>query len=449
MKISVFGLGRLGLVTAACFATRGHTVFGIDTDLRRTRSARNGEPLFFEPNLKRYLTRAIRKGFLTVIQDDSLSPGSDLAMITVGSPAQKDGSINLTYLKQAAKTIGRSLRTANAYQLVVVRSTVTPGTTRNVVKPILEKESAKEAGRQFGLCSNPEFLREGNAINDILHPDRIIIGSEFAEDAKRLGTFYKRFYRNNSPPILATTHENAELIKYASNAFLATKVSFVNCIANIAERIPGADVSVVASGIGMDPRIGSQYLKAGLGWSGSCLPKDVSALQRFSSTLGYKAELIEATAKTNHMQFRRAVQFAKSALVSLRGKRVAVLGLAFKPNTDDVRSAISIQVVRALLKQRARIVAYDPAAMESTRTLFKNRIEYASDAIDCIRGADCAIIVTEWNEFKSILPHIFIKQMRHPIVIDGRRIYDPERFTQTGVRFLAIGLGPVRAGGQL
>jgi len=441
-RISVFGLGPVGLITAVCFARKGHQVVGIDPDLDRLERIRRAEPPFLEPKLKEYLVETIRSGRFSTVDNTSADSECDLAYVTVGTPSREDGGIDLTYVKNAAAAIGRSLRQTTHYQLVVVKSTVTPGTGRAVVKPILERESGKTAGKDFGLCSNPEFLREGNAVHDAEFPDRIVIGTEDMEVAARLESFYKEFHGESMPPVVRTTHENAELIKYANNAFLAAKVSFINTIANIAERTPNADIQTIARGIGLDERIGSRFLNAGLGWGGSCFPKDLNALARYSRTLGYSPELVEAVITTNEKQKLRAVQLAKEALGSLTGKRIAILGLAFKPDTDDIREAVSVPLIQALLAEGASVVAYDPAAINNARSILGDKVSYAPDSLGCLKDADCCIIVTEWDEFKTITPDQFLEMMRHPVVIDGRRIYDADIYPKAEIRFSAIGLGP-------
>lgn len=440
-RISVFGLGRVGLVTAACFAKKGYAVIGIDPDKQRLEQVRAARTPFFEPGLADYLKEVVNSGILTVSQDPSLSARSDLTYMTTGTPCNRDGSIDLRYIKNAATAIGRSLRNIEHHQTIVIKSTVTPGTARNVVRKILERESGKTSGEHFSLCSNPEFLREGSAIHDTESPDRIVIGSDHPEAAEKLENFYKEFHGRNMPPVIRTTHENAELIKYANNAFLAARVSLINCIASIAERIPGADIQTIAAGVGMDQRIGPLFLKAGLGWGGSCLPKDLRALIAHSKTLGYAPELIEAVVRTNRQQSRKALQFAKQALRSLKGKRIAVLGLAFKAETDDMRQAVSIPIIRSLLREGAAVIAYDPAAMGNARAIFGNTIRYASDPVECIDQCDCCILLTEWKEFNTISPEKFIERMRRPVVIDGRRIYDARDFSRRPILFHAIGLG--------
>jgi UDPglucose 6-dehydrogenase len=427
-------------VTAACFARKGYTVIGIDRDVDRLEQIRKAKLPFFEPGLEDYLHEASTKDTLLTTEDASENARADLAFITVGTPSRLGGRINLGYVKKAASAIGRSLIERDSHQLVVIKSTVTPDTARRIVIPSIEKASGKQEGVGFDVCSNPEFLREGNAIHDTEYPDRIVIGSKIRSVADRLEKFYCEFHGTNLPPVISTTHENAALIKYASNAFLATKISFINCVGNIAEHIPTGDVSVIAKGVGLDHRIGPDFLSAGLGWGGSCFPKDVDALMELSNRLGYRPVLLEATASTNRKQWRKVIRLATHVLGSLDGKRIAVLGLAFKPKTDDMRAAVSIPIIEALLAEGATVTAYDPAAMKNARTILGDRIQYARDPIECMTSADCCIVTTEWEDFKNIRPATFIDRMRRPVVIDGRRIYDATVFLRSGVKFLAIGL---------
>lgn len=351
---------------AVCLAKRGYDVVGVDPDPRIIEVLEKGEAPFYEPNLEDYVAWALRNKKLTVTQDPSANSGSDLAYIAVGTPSGPEGMIDLKYVREAAKMIGRSLCDAGRYQLVVVKSTVTPGTARNVVKPTIEQESERTAGKDFSVCSNPEFLREGNAIHDTESPDRIIIGSDDSGAMNKLEIVYRRFHRGKFPPLVKTSFENAELTKYANNEFLATKVSFINSIANIAERVSHADVKSVATGIGLDSHVGAQFLQAGLGWGGACFPKDLNAISSFSKSLGYDPELINAAIETNRKQALRAIQLAKQALGSLVGKHISVLGLAFKPETDDMREAISISVVNGLLAEEGNVRVWDPEAMENS-----------------------------------------------------------------------------------
>ena len=441
-KVSVFGLGRVGLVMAVSLAKHGYQVAGIDVDPNLLRKLSKGEAPFYEPKLKEYLTLTLRTKRLTVTPDYSINSRSDLTYIAVGTPSLKDGSIDISYIEEASRSIGRSLRDTSRHQIVIVKSTVLPGTARNVVKPILERESGKVAGKDFSVCSNPEFLREGNAIHDTEHPDRIIIGSDDPSAIRKLEGVYRAFHGKKFPPIIKTTFENAELTKYANNALLATKLSFINSIAGIAERVPHADVRTVAQGIGLDERIGPKYLNAGLGWGGSCLPKDLAALLNFSRTVERDAALINEVVTTNKRQGEKAARFAREALGSLEGKQIAVLGLAFKPETDDLRDAVSIAVVNSLLTAGAFVTVWDPRAIKQAQGILGDQVKYAADAVNCLEQADCCILVTEWPEFKSLQPKTFLKKMRQPILIDGRRIYDPVEFRKAGIQLYAVGLGP-------
>jgi UDPglucose 6-dehydrogenase len=440
-RISIFGLGYVGLATAVCLTRKGHEVVGIDPDREKVEKIQGGMAPFFEPDLDASLKKAVDQRALTASTGPSLNSQSEIAYITVGTPSNSDGSINLGYVQAAARDIGRSLRNKRGYQLIVIKSTVTPGTARNIVRPAVEKESGRALGTDFGLCSNPEFLREGRAIYDTENPDRIIIGGDNAHALSLLEQFYQEYHKPNIPPIIKTTHENAELIKYANNAFLAAKISFINTIANIAEKTPNANVTTIAKSIGLDERIGPKFLEAGLGYGGSCFPKDLAALIAYSKSRGYGPGLIAATANTNGTQPFKAVQFAKKRLRRLQGKKIAVLGLAFKPNTADMREAVSIPIIKALLSSRAKVTAYDPAAKEQAKKMFRNRIQYASSATGCIKGAELAIVVTEWDEFKQLTGKDFVALMKTPLVYDGRRIFDPNEMKQAGVNYYALGLG--------
>jgi len=439
--ISVFGLGYVGLSTAVCFASRGFRVLGVDTHKERVRSVGAGRPTIYEPGLGKLLAKSIYRGLLSCTADYRRAVTEALAtFIAVGTPNKADGTIDLGSIREASRQIGEVLRGKEQWHLVVIRSTVTPGATSQVVKPIIEDASGKECGTDWGLCMNPEFLREGSAIQDTLRPDRIVIGEHDKRSGDHLENLYKQFHRGDRPPILRMSLTNAEIVKYASNAFLAMKVSYINMIADLCERIPGADVSEVANGIGLDKRIGPLFLKAGLGYGGSCFPKDLKALQGFAQNVGAHLPMVNAIIKVNELQPSKAVELMKRFVDSLKGKRIAILGLSFKPDTDDVREAVSIKVIKALLDDGAEVVAYDPVATRNARRILGGRVAYAQSALECMAGADACIVVTEWEEFKRLRPEDFLKTMKTPVVIDGRRIFDPKNF-QDKVRFAAVGLG--------
>lgn len=439
--ISIIGLGHVGLVNAVCFAHRGYRVIGIETDQNRLRQVRNAEAPFFEPSLPDYLKNAIDRDLLLATDDFSLNAQADCCFIAVETPSKSDGSADLSAIEAVASAVGRSLRDNLKNQLIVILSTVPPGSARNVITPILERESCKLKGKGFNLCSNPELFQQGDAIHDTEYPDRIIIGGD-EPDASRLEQFYGEFCGDRRCVILRTTHENAELIKYANSAFIATKISFINFIADIAERVRFADVRVIAEGIGLDERIGPGALHAGIGWGGPCLPKDTRALTAFSSRCGVESDLIRAVSAVNNAHHYKVIRLAREALGSLKENRIAVLGLAFKSGTDELKDASSIAIIKLLLAEGARVVVYDPKSVTHVRKVLGNEVEYADNAVACIEQSDCCIIVTEWDEFKQIPPETFRRKMRRPIVIDGRGIYKVDAFSQAGIRLLGIGVGP-------
>ena len=444
-RISIVGIGYVGLCTGVGFASKGYTVIAVDKDPERVASINKGIPPFHEPDLEELLQVAIKNGCLRVVLDtEQAITNTDITFITVGTPSNPDGSINLTQIKGSATEIGKALTKKDDYHLVVVKSTVVPGTTENTVKPLLEKHSNKTCGSDFGLCMNPEFLREGSAVHDAQHPDRIVIGESDKKSGDTLQTLYRELHHEESISTVRTNLPTAELIKYANNAFLATKISYINTLANICEKIPGTDIKTVAKGIGLDQRINPRFLKAGLGYGGSCFPKDVKAIIAFSNKLGYKPTMLESIHEVNENQAIKAVEKAKSKLNELNGKTVAILGLAFKPDTDDMREARSIPIINQLLHEGATVTAYDPVANSTAKSIFGNKINYASSALNCLKAADCCILVTEWNEFKQLKPEDFKQHMRQPILIDGRRIYNPTEYSKK-LEFEAIGLGPTQS----
>ncbi|MBM4400725.1 MAG: UDP-glucose/GDP-mannose dehydrogenase family protein, partial [Crenarchaeota archaeon] len=405
-KISVIGVGYVGLCTAVAFASKGYTVTASDVDAEKAAKINQGIPPFHEPALQEKLKATIQNGNLKCLANrtEQAVSETDLTFVAVGTPSKPDGSIDLQYIEAASHDIGKALQQKNAYHLTIIKSTVIPGTTQNTVKPILEKESKKKCGADFGLCMNPEFLRQGSAFQDTMHADRIVIGAHDKKSGDTLENVYKDFYSTHTTPIIRTTLSTAELIKYASNAMLATKISFINTIANVCEKIPSADVKTVATAMGLDKRIGPLFLDAGLDYGGSCFPKDVKALISCSKTFGYYPELLEAVENVNKTQPLKAVQLCKQQLGNLKGKSIAILGLAFKPNTDDMREARVTPIIHQLLKEGANVTAYDPAAIPTAKTIFNNKIQYANSTIECLKNADCCIIVTEWDEFKKLKP---------------------------------------------
>jgi nucleotide sugar dehydrogenase len=440
MQLSVIGGGHVGLVSAACFADRGYQVILTDQDSERVRVINQAVPPFYETGLEDMLKRSIGSGRLRATRDseDAVSR-SDVTFIAVGTPSRADGSIDLTHVKDSCAKTGRALKKKKGYHLIVLRSTVVPGTTSNLVKPTLEKNSRKKAGRDFGLAMQPEFLREGSAIEDTINPDRIIIGEYDPRSGETLLNLYREFYGKRLPPTLRTNLASAEMTKYASNAFLATKISFMNEVANICEKVPGVDVVKVAEGMGLDKRIGKRFLQAGAGFGGSCFAKDVNAIIAFAKSHHYKPRILESVLRVNKDQATHVVELAEDKLGTVSKKRIAVLGLSFKPGTDDVREAPSLKIIKQLLRDGADVVACDPLALVKTREMLGSKIAFADSARSCLQNAHAALIVTEWEEFKELCPADFRKRMRKPIVVDARRIYDPAAY-RLDTTYVAVGL---------
>lgn len=441
-KISIIGVGYVGLCTAVGLASKGYQVTACDIDTDKIAKINSGVPPFYEPGLEEKLSECISRRSLKGVVNDTETAvhGSDFTYVAVGTPSKEDGSIDLKYIESAAVNIGKALKNKKGYHITIVKSTVVPGTTINLVKPILERESGKVCGEDFGLCMNPEFLRQGSAFNDTLNADRVVVGSYDKKSGDKLEALYRDFYSGKTPPIIRTGLSTAELIKYASNAMLATKISFINTIANICEKIPGADVKDVALAMGLDKRIGPLFLDAGLGYGGSCFPKDVKALIASAEAWGYTPELLNSVEHVNKAQPLKAVEYCRVQLGGLKGKRVALLGLAFKPDTDDMREARVIPIVNSLLSEGAAVTAYDPIAAITAYAVFKDTIAYAKSARACLKDADAAIVVTEWPEFKKLQPKDFLQLLKQPVLIDGRRIYDPKVYSEK-LKFKAVGLG--------
>ncbi len=435
--VSVIGFGYVGFTTAVCFASRGLPVYGYDVDKEKIAKINRGIAPFHEPKVTDLLEGSLQSGLKA--SSDRLEL-RDINFITVGTPEGKDGAIDLSYVKSVSETIGKALKNLSGYRLIVVKSTVVPGTTEDIVKTTIESFARKEAGKDFGLAMNPEFLREGSAVQDMFQPDRLVIGEYDKKSGDLLEELYRVFYGEKIPPLLRTNIVNAEFIKYANNAFLATKISFANTIANIAQRVPGADVTVIARGIALYNSTRARFLNAGVGFGGSCFPKDVEALVAFSKQKGYDPIILEDSYKVNVSQPLVAVEMARTKLGMFRGNTIAILGLSFKPNTDDIREAVSLPIIKEILRNGGKVVAYDHVAKENTMKVFGNKINYAKSALEAIDGADCCILVTEWDEFRQLRPKDFLSKMKNPIVIDGRRIYDPNDF-RNSVKFSAIGMG--------
>ncbi len=426
MKITVIGVGYVGLVTGACLAEIGHRVTCLNRDKKKSANLQMGKVHIYEPGLDQLVKKNIKAKRLSFTTDyPKAVKDSGAIFIAVGTPSRPDGQANLDYVFQAAEAVSKSIYD---YKVIVDKSTVPVGTGKKV-KKIIQKHYTGH----FDIVSCPEFLREGSAIRDFLKPDRIVIGSE----SKKATAVMREIFRPIKTRKLITNIESAELIKYASNAFLATKISFINEISNICD-IVGADVKEVAYGMGLDKRIGSSFLRAGVGYGGSCFPKDVSALNQMADHSGYKFRLLKAVIEVNNNQRKVVINKAKKMLGSLKNKKVTVLGLAFKDNTDDIRESASIDIINLLQKYGALVTAYDPVASVKAKKRLQ-RVKIAKTAYNACLGAELTIIATEWPEFKT-LKWLKIKGlMKSALVIDGRNLLDQNKMRKYGFRYSGIG----------
>lgn len=434
-RASVIGLGYVGLSLAAVLASKGVTTVGIEKSRSKLKLLSKGKMPFQEKGLRELVQAATIAGTLSFTEGtDGALAESDVVFISVGTPQGSDGTPDLSQVVRASEFVGKTLGREEGHRLVVLRSTVPPGTTEGLVRPTLDGSGAE--GR-YGLAYNPEFLSEGNALEGTLNPDRVVIGADEAESGSELLKFYKALYRTRNPKTLVTNSVNAELMKYANNAFLATKVSFINEVANLCSTVKGADVQVVARGLGMDRRIGASHLEAGIGYGGSCLPKDVAGMTRYAKAKRRRLRVVEAASAANSAQRQVVVDIARKKLRGLRGRNVALLGISFKPGTDDIRGSVSVALVEDLLRAGCKVKVYDPQASASMRGALGTRTGYATDVESCVRGADVCIVATGWSEFKKLGPRDF-RHMRRKFIIDGRRTLDPSKFHKT--EFEAIGL---------
>ncbi len=435
MRICVVGAGYVGLATAVMFGKLGHEVSVTDIDESRVRVVNSGKAPFYEPPLEKELARLVKAGTLSATTDVTGSvSGARFVFICVQTPSMPSGRIDTRPVKRASKEIAKALARSEEFKVVVMKSTVVPGTTDSVVGPMLEKGSGKAAGVGFGLCMNPEFLQEGSAFKDSMEPSRVVVGSK----DRRSGDMLMRLYSPIKSEKVRTDLRTAEMIKYASNCFLATKISYANEIADMCVRF-GIDSETVLRAAGMDPRIGPLFLKPGLGFGGSCLPKDVKALKDRAREEGYSSRLLSALLAINEHQPVEAIWLLEREIGPLSGKRIAVLGLAFKGGVDDIRETRAVPLVTELLARGARVVAFDPMAMPSFIKVMPG-IEYASSAVECLKGADGCIVQADWKEFR-LLGRKEFSGMRTPVIVDGRRCLDPAKVERAGAKYLGIGYG--------
>ena len=432
MSICVIGMGYVGLVTGAVFADLGNDVIGVDKDKGKIDQLQGGVIPIYEPGLEEIVNRNVSEGRLSFSTDTALAvKSSEISFIAVGTPPKDDGETDLSFVESAAAEIGQALDGGEASDKIVVNKSTVPVGTGDLVQDIIKRH--KKSDFPCHVVSNPEFLREGSAVSDALNPDRIIIGAPNKEVAMRLIELYAVMEK----PMIVTTVRSAEMIKYASNSFLATKISFVNAMANLCE-IVGADVDEVAKGMGHDPRIGHDFLRAGLGFGGSCFPKDTLSLIHVADEHDYSLAILKSVVEINEGQPLRFLAKIRREMGGLKGKRIGVLGLSFKPNTDDMREAISINIISDLLADGALIRAFDPAAMENAKKIFPH-LTYCHNAYEVAEGASALIVVTEWNEFRQLNIDRIKSLMVDAVIFDGRNIYDPEKMKGKGVKYHGVG----------
>ncbi len=443
-SVSILGTGFIGLCSAACFAEKDIKVLASTHNERKAAIINDGKAPFFEAGLQEMMDD-IKKNTPELLQcltnPVKAILNTDISMITQGTPMREDKSIDLSFIESTAREIGEALRTKDKYHLVVVRSTVVPGTTRNLVSTIINEVSGKQPGDDYGLCMQPEFLAEGRSIEDTLHPDRIVIGEFDEKSGAMLQEFYEYFYGDHLKicTILRMNLESAELVKYGNNCLLSTKISYANEFANLAELVPNVDIMQVMKGVGLDYRLNSRFLRAGVGFGGSCFHKDVNAIKAWSKSKGYTSRLLEAVLEINDDQAIHIVNIAEELVGNLTGKRITLLGLAFKPGTDDMREAASIRVVNELKKRGVTdIIGYDPKANQTAKIEMGDKIKYANSIEEALKDSECALLITEWDDFSALTPIDFKKHMKTPNLVDGRRVYDYDTFNKV-LPFRAIG----------
>jgi UDPglucose 6-dehydrogenase len=454
MRITVVGSGYVGLVAGACLADMGHQVILVDNDQRKLDELKNGRVPIHEKFLAELLER--HRGSSLNFSDNvhAAVEASAAVFIAVGTPPTEQGQADLSYVESVARSISSAI---NGYKVIVEKSTV-PVYTSEWIRKILRRNAA--APDSFDVASNPEFLREGTAVTDFFYPDRILVGADRDRCAAVLREIYApltdgSYYKHTDaipqpegtqvpPPLIITSTKSAELIKHACNAFLAMKISFINAVASVCESV-GADVQQVCQGIGTDSRIGPRFLNPGIGYGGSCFPKDLLAFRAVARECGYEFRLLDEVMRINEDQRHRFLRKVHNALWTLRGKRLGVLGLAFKGGTDDIRESPAISLVQTLLQEGCQIAAYDPAAQERAREVLNSSVQFASDAYEAARGADALLILTEWDEFASLDLDRLHQQLKYPIVIDGRNLYDPEVMAARGFTYYSVGRPAVTA----
>lgn len=437
MKVVIAGTGYVGLVTGTCFAEVGIDVVCVDIDSHKISMLEQGKSPIYEPGLDEMLVRNIEKGSLKFsLKLEDVLEGADVVFIAVGTPPDEDGSADLKYVLEVARTVGRNM---SHYMLVVTKSTVPVGTAKKVRSAIGEELKKRNVTLNFDVASNPEFLKEGDAILDFMKPDRIVVGVESGQAESVMEKLYKPFTLNGHPVIFMDV-PSAEMTKYAANSMLATRISFMNDIANLCE-IVGANVNMVRRGIGSDSRIGSKFLYPGVGYGGSCFPKDVKALIQTGIENGYDLRILQSVEQVNDDQ--KSVLYNKVNKYfnnDIKGKKIAMWGLSFKPNTDDMREAPALVLIEKFTAAGCAVRAYDPVAMDECHRRVGDKIEYATDIYDALEGCDCLVLVTEWTEFRSPKWRAVKSMLKNPVVFDGRNIFDPSEMKEQGFDYFCIGM---------
>jgi UDPglucose 6-dehydrogenase len=433
-------MGYVGLATAVCFADAGFRVLGVEIDHNKLRLISSGSSPIHETTVEALLVRTLRTGSFSISSDiETAVQNSNVTFLSVGTPSKPDGDIDLQYVEASAHAIAKAIRNKRSYHLLVIRSTVVPGTTSGELLPLVKRVSGKLFPKNFGICFNPEFLREGSAVDDTLHPDALIIGAEDKKSSQTLLELYKGYYGKKLPYTLVTTPSNAELVKYAVNTFRATQISFLNSLANLCEKIPAADISEVTKGLSSITKMDPRYQKSGFGFGGSCLPKDLRALIATFVKSEMEPDLLKSVLLTNENQAKRALEIARGELGNLTGRRISLLGLTFKAGTDDVRESVGAKIALSLARAGALVSVYDPQGMQNARRDLQDLVEYSENVRSCLKNSDCCIIATEWEEFKGISPSEFKRLMRNPLIIEGKRILEYEHFEAEKIRLIQVG----------
>lgn len=434
VNIAVIGTGYVGLVSGACFSEMGHRVICVDNDENKIKMLKRNKMPIYEEGLEELVKKNVKAGrlfFTTSIKEAMHYQGirTEAVFIAVGTPPRDDGSADLSAVERVSAEVAENM---SDYTVIVEKSTV-PVETCLWIEKTMRRYNKKNI--PFDVCSNPEFLKEGVAINDFLKPDRVVVGVSSERAEKLMRRIYKPLSKY---PLLVCDVKSAELIKHASNSFLSTKISFINAVANLCEKT-GANVELVAKGMGLDKRIGPDFLKAGIGFGGFCFPKDLEAFYWLSKQKGYDFEMLKEVKRINEEQKMWVVKKVESELWNLNGKIVSILGLAFKPKTDDMRFAPSIDIINSLISKGTKIKAYDPVAMDNAKKIFGNKIYFAKNPYDCVKDSDCVCLVTEWDEFKKIDFKKVFKMVKHPVMIDGRNLYNPKEMREIGFTYISVG----------